>query len=77
MTKCAVCNVNEAEFAWQPLGPGENADVFTTLGSHYRGFPVVKICDKCRTDVKRGQTVTFTLTGRKYSGNVKGVRDAA
>lgn len=31
---------------------GEEKPTFSTLGSHYRGFPVLKICDECRERFK-------------------------
>lgn len=41
---CKFCEQN-ADWAWQPFGPGESPFSFTTLGSHYRGFAVIKICN--------------------------------
>jgi hypothetical protein len=66
---CQVCNTNNAEWAWQPFGPSDKADTFTTLGSHYRGFPVVKICDECKETAKSGSPLQFTLSGATYIGD--------
>ena len=47
MDKCQEkkCN-NDATWAWQPFGPSDTAPgSFTSLGWHYRGFPVIKLCD--------------------------------
>lgn len=46
MAKCQVCKKNEAIWAAQFIG--EDVPTFSTLGSHYRGFPVVKVCDICK-----------------------------
>ena len=54
MAKCASCQ-KDAVWAWQPFGPGEDALVFTALGSHYRGFPVVKVCDECKQTAQKGR----------------------
>lgn len=42
--KCQRCKVRPAVWAVQNIA-GEVS--VTTLGSHYRGFPVVKVCDEC------------------------------
>lgn len=44
--RCQVCKADEALWARQYIG--EDTPTYTTLGSHYRGFPVVKVCDKCK-----------------------------
>jgi hypothetical protein len=41
--KCQVCKQEQAEWAWQPFGPNETPDSYTLIGSHYRGFPVIKV----------------------------------
>ena len=43
--KCQICRKREAEWAMQYIG--EDTPTFSTLGSHYRGFKVVKVCDEC------------------------------
>lgn len=60
---CQCCKERgtEAQHAWQPLGPGEKVTSFMTLGSHYRGFPVVKICGACKVRIETGQPVYFTV----------------
>ena len=44
--------------------PGSPSDPATTttallLGSHYRGFPVIKVCDDCRTRILATLTDPF------------------
>ena len=68
MDKCHVCQNNVAEWAWQPFGPSEDADCFTALGSHYRGFPVIKICDDCKQRYQSGEPLVFVYRGLWYSG---------
>lgn len=46
MVKCQVCKQNEAIWAAQFLG--EDVPTFSFLGSHVRGFAVVKVCDTCK-----------------------------
>ena len=69
--KCKVCKHAEAEWAWQPWGPGNSHLSFTVLGSHYRGFPVVKVCDFCKREAienakESGKPVRFSFTGGDY-----------
>jgi hypothetical protein len=60
-SKCQNCRTNDTVWAWQPFGPDETIYCFTTLGSHYRGFPAIGICDDCRNDVLNGMPgVLFT-----------------
>jgi hypothetical protein len=56
--KCAICYKNQGDWAWQPFGPDEQ-DTFTLSGNHYRGFPVVKVCDECKKQVEAGESVLF------------------
>ena len=44
--KCHICEDGEAIWAMQNIADDELT--FTTLGSHYRGFKVVKVCDECK-----------------------------
>lgn len=46
MTKCQLCKRTEADWAMQFIG--EERPTFTTLGSHYRGFAVTKVCSDCQ-----------------------------
>jgi DNA-binding XRE family transcriptional regulator len=66
MAKCKVCKTTEAVWAWQPFGPNETPLCFTTLGSHYRGFPVIKVCDDCHSDIKWGVPVEFEYRVSTY-----------
>ncbi len=51
--KCQLCKQNEAEWAMQFVA--EDTPSFSALGSHYRGFSVTKVCDKCR-ELAQGKT---------------------
>lgn len=51
--KCQRCKVRPAVWAVQNIA-GEVS--VTTLGSHYRGFPVVKVCDECKDTATRTGT---------------------
>lgn len=51
--KCQCCKQEYAVDAWQPFGPSETVDCFTGIGSHYRGFPVIKVCDACHTKISQ------------------------
>jgi hypothetical protein len=63
---CQVCESREAVWAFQPFGPDPETLTFTTLGSHYRGFPpIVKVCDGCKVVIQRGQAITY-----RYKGNL-------
>jgi hypothetical protein len=67
--KCAICKQNESIWAWQPFGPGETSLEFSMLGSHYRGFPVIKMCDGCKETAESAtheKPVSFAYKGRSY-----------
>lgn len=67
--RCQICRAPgvEAEWSWQPWGPGDEALTFTLAGSHYRGFPAIPICSFCKEErVKAGETVTFTYRKVEY-----------
>jgi len=66
MSKCRVCKLSEAEWAWQPFGPDEGIGSFALLGNHYRGFPVVKICEQCKDDIQAGLPMEFEYKGTRY-----------
>ncbi len=66
MTKCAVCKTAEREWTWQPWGPGEG-HVFTTPGSHYRGFAAIPVCDACKERIEAGAAVTFTYKRQQFT----------
>ena len=69
-TTCQTCNINEAIWAWHPFGPADDDDhCFTTLGSHYRGFPIVKVCDECKRDIENGSPKEFEIRGKRFIGN--------
>ena len=66
MRKCQSCRKGEALWAWQPFGPDESLQSFTALGSHYRGFPVITICDECKGKVQSRHDVAFTYRKVPY-----------
>ena len=70
MNKCETHDTHapqaEAIWAWQPFGPDENPTSCTTLGNHYRGFPVIKICDMCHDDLLNNIGLVFTYKGTGY-----------
>ena len=45
-TKCQLCHAAAAVWAMQYVA--ETKPWFYTLGSHMRGFRVMKVCDECR-----------------------------
>jgi hypothetical protein len=49
--KCKYCG-KEAIWACQPYGPDEDT-TFALLGSHYRGFTVIPVCDECKERIAR------------------------
>lgn len=56
----------DKQWAWQPFGPDETINCFSFAGSHYRGFPVIKVNDVEKEQIKSGQRFTFTYKGLKY-----------
>lgn len=67
MKKCASCN-GQAQWAWQPFGPDESqVGSFTSFGSHYRGFPVLAICDGCKDKAEAGQKLYATYKGSEFA----------
>lgn len=67
--KCQICHEKGqyAEWAWQPFGPNETPDSFMLLGSHYRGFLVIKVCGTCRSAIQTGDfEVRFTYQGHHF-----------
>lgn len=66
--KCETCHAQEAIWAWHPFGPGED-HCFTTLGSHYRGWIVIKVCDECKNQIEDGLPMNFVVHGKQMIGN--------
>lgn len=65
--RCELCGDNEAVSAWQPFGPDEvPRDAFTALGSHYRGYPILKVCHDCKGEIQNGEPMVFDYKGRTY-----------
>lgn len=68
---CAVCHTKgSADWAWQPFGPDESVLCFALAGSHYRGFPVVPVCNQCKKLLERkpdGHPIVFTYQGLGYA----------
>jgi hypothetical protein len=76
MVKCQCCQEQEAVYAWQPFGPGEDANTFMLLGHHYRGFPVIKTCHNCTTAFMSDDApVSFSYKGSRYVGQNHEVRE--
>jgi hypothetical protein len=65
--KCQLCKSNEASTAWQPFGPDESIRCLTMLGSHYRGFAVIKVCSDCADKISSGERIpSFDYKGNAY-----------
>lgn len=76
--KCQACKEQEAAWAWQPFGPDEKPDCYTLLGSHYRGFPVIKVCNSCKSAFETGDfPVTFAYKGRRFIGKEHEVHEVS
>lgn len=67
--KCQILGgENQAAWAWQPFGVADDPrETFTMLGSHYRGFPVIKVSDEAKRRIQAGETVNFTYHKRLYA----------
>lgn len=65
--KCTAVECRDfAVWGWQPFGPDfDNRLTFTTLGSHYRGFPVIKVCDECKRKIEDGVSLKFWVSRRQ------------
>lgn len=64
--KCQCCREEQASLSWQPFGPGENAKTFTLPGNHYRGFPVIKVGEQCKSAIEAGKRILFSYKGFRY-----------
>ncbi len=53
-------------WSWQPFGPSEGGS-FVAPGSHYRGFPVVKVCGECKDKAQKRKQVNFSYQGTLYT----------
>jgi hypothetical protein len=74
--KCQICKDEEARWAWQPFGPGETANEYTLLGSHARGFPVIKVGDLCKSAFQTSDfLVEFEYKGHHYIGKDHEVKE--
>ncbi len=75
--KCQICQREQAVWAWQPLGPSETPDdSYALIGSHARGFPVIKVGDTCKYAFQTGDfPVYFTYKGFRYLGQHHAVRE--
>ena len=63
--KCQICKQKERDWSWQPFGPDESALTFALPGSHYRGFPVIGVCDWCKAKIERKEAVSFQYRGQQ------------
>jgi hypothetical protein len=74
--KCQICKDEEAEWAWQPFGPDTSPDSYALLGSHYRGHPVIKVGDVCKTAFQSGDfEVKFEYKGYHFIGKDHQVKE--
>ncbi len=67
--KCQACERKQypATWSWQPFGPDEDIEQsFTLPGSHYRGFPVIKLCASCKHAVQYEHKLSFSYRGNTY-----------
>ena len=58
MAKCRICKKNRAIYAWQPT-IGNARENFYFLGSHIRGFTVIKVCESCKDLIQSGKPISF------------------
>jgi len=66
--RCQCCRSEEAQWSWQPFGPDAEAQTaFALPGSHYRGFPVIKVGDHCKLKIGQLQEVHFSYRGNLYT----------
>jgi hypothetical protein len=73
--KCQMCKEEQAVWAWQPLGPSETPDNYGLIGSHARGFPVIKVCSSCKSAFQTGDfPIHFEYKGFRYIGQHHEVR---
>jgi len=68
--KCAICRHARTIHAFQPFGP-DDKPLFTALGSHYRGFPVIPVCDECKQRILSGAPYSFTYQGDIYTASAQ------
>jgi hypothetical protein len=74
MAKCQVLKDQEAVWAWQPFGIADDPrETFTLLGSHYRGFPVIKVSDSAKARIQAGEEIHFVYNKRVYTVRGDGV----
>lgn len=66
--KCRICSSNEAYSFCQPFGP-EDKPVFVREGYHYRGFPVIRVCDTCKESIESGKELAITYRNHKMTIN--------
>lgn len=68
MAQCRICKDREAQWSWQPFGPAEDSrETFTVPGWHYRGFPVIPVCEVCKDKIQAGEVVQFDYKRTTYS----------
>lgn len=47
MRKCEMCHRDEANWAMQWMDGKRKPPTFIGLGYHYRGFGLVRVCNRC------------------------------
>ena len=69
-SRCNICNILTCHLlSWQPFGPNQDAtesSAFTCAGAHYRGFPVIKVCEVCMESILEERFGHFTYQGVFY-----------
>jgi hypothetical protein len=58
--------MSEKIWAWQPFGPDDGVGSFTIAGSHYRGFPVIKVTDEQKRRIEASNLFEFKFKGVHY-----------
>ena len=65
-TKDEKQSMNEKIWAWQPFGPDASPLCFMVAGSHYRGWPVIKVTNDEKEQIERGERFTFKYNYTQY-----------
>lgn len=74
--KCQICKEEQAAWSWQPFGPGETPNEYALIGSHTRGFPVIKVGDVCKNAFQTGDfEVKFSYEGCHFIGKNHQVKE--
>lgn len=64
--RCNSClSHRDDNWAWQPFGPGV-VSTLTTPGAHYRGFPVLRLCPRCKRQAEREGKLSFSYRDKWF-----------